>query len=145
MRSAPAVLMHLEDPRPLLLPQLRARQRCCAGALIGRAGGISSTSPPLPEVIPRVEPFGEIVASRAFFTKEPHGRDRGCGATQPVPPAPEVPVGRVPHWPEGCIVPVALPRGRAPGAGTVQSSLRFLRGSFSRPSRALCEKKGHAL
>ncbi len=31
-----------------------------------------------PEVIPRVEPLGEIVASRAFFTKEPHGRDGGC-------------------------------------------------------------------
>ena len=34
MRSAPAVLMHLEGPRPLLLPQLKARRRCCAGALI---------------------------------------------------------------------------------------------------------------
>ena len=35
MRRAPAVLMHLERPRPLLLPQLRTRQGCCPGALIG--------------------------------------------------------------------------------------------------------------
>ena len=34
MRRAPAVLMHLERPRPLLLPQLRTRQGCCPGALI---------------------------------------------------------------------------------------------------------------
>ena len=30
MRSAPAVLMHLEGPRPLLLPPLRTRQGSCS-------------------------------------------------------------------------------------------------------------------